>query len=779
MLKTLHLFAISILLACSTALAQQAGLRVVDAQTELPISVAVLADDAGLALANSNEAGLLPADPKGAYVLAPGYKAHKLAAKEVLIRLQPLAYALQEVVATGLRPQTFALTDVSITGSKGIAPLGNPQAANLGQDVPYLVQQTPSAVTTSDAGTGIGYTGLRVRGSDATRTNVTLDGVPVNDAESQGTFWVNMPDLASSVGQVTVVRGVGSSSNGPGAFGASLMLQLRKPSDTAFVTVDNSAGSFGTRRHSVQLGTGRFGKGFTAEARLSRVSSQGYIDRASADMYSYLAVLRYQGKNGFTARLLTTQGHERTYQAWYGVPKDSLATNRTFNSAGTDFGQRPTPYGNETDNYGQTYWQLHLNQPLGQGWRLGGALFYTRGGGYFEQYKVRNPLAWYGLPGNDTADLVRRRWLANHYYGATATLRYDSGQHSFTLGTLASTYVGASFGRIIWGQGAALPYPDFEYHRSPSLKREASAFAKYSYTLPMGLQLYADVQVRGIDYRISGIENELQAVDFKRTFLFVNPKAAVGYDLGPGGQLSLSAAVAHREPTRATFLAPSGGQPRPERLVDYELSHRGIFGNLTTEATLFYMDYYDQLVQTGELNDVGFVLFKNVARSYRRGVELQARYKLQSNLFASGSVSVSANRLKAYSDTLLGADGNPQVVTYRNATLAYSPGTTAQGCLTWLPIKGAEVTLLGRYVGQQYLDNSQSKDLSLPAYGVADLRLAYELPKAGPFRTVRASVQINNVLNARYSNNGYTYLGTAYVFPQAPRHFLAGLTLGL
>lgn len=764
----------------------QTILRLLDAATGSPIEVATVADLEGKPLEQAATDGRVTLPSGAAFVLAPGYRAYRLTGKEgSTVRLSPLSANLPEVVAEGIRPQTFSLTDVTLTGSRGVAKLGQGQSANLGQDIPYLIQQTPSAVTTSDAGTGVGYTSLRIRGSDATRTNVTLDGVPVNDAESQATYWVDLPDLASSVSNVTVVRGVGSSTSGPGAFGAGVLLQTRQPSDTAFITADNSGGSFGTRRHSFQVGTGRFGKGFSAEARLSRIASNGYVDRATADLYSYLGVVRYRSERGFTARLLHTSGHERTYQSWNGVEKAQADTNPTFNSCGTDYGQKAVPHKNEVDDYRQDYWQLHVGSPLGRGWRVGAALFYTFGQGYYEQYKVGADVASYGLPpapGDTvtTTDLVRRRWLRNHYYGLTGTLQYDTGRHSFTFGTLASRYDGQNFGRIIWAQTQAVPAPDYQYYSGKTLKQEVSAFAKYIYTLPSGLSFYGDAQIRSLNYRISGTDNDGALPNLNKRWLFFNPKAGIGYDAGRAGRISLSAAVAHREPTRTTFTDTRGGtDPRPETLIDYEIGYRTQVGKLRPELTVFYMDYYDQLVQTGQLNDVGNVIFKNVDRSYRAGVELQANYVYSPKLVLGGSVSLSQNRLKVYTDTLSDAGGNPVATTFKDKAIALSPAVTAQGRITWMPVSNLEATLLARYIGRQYLDNTERKDLSLAPYALADFRIAYQLPASGLAHTIRLTFQVNNLTNARYSNNGYVYYNQAYVYPQAGRNFLAGLLISL
>jgi len=758
---------------------QRGGVRVVDALTGQPVATASLIGPQGQVLASATIDGMLPAQPEAGFVLAPGYKTHAISQPiAAVIALTPLTALLPEALAQGMRPATFAKEDVALTGPRGVAPMGQGQAANLGQDIPFLIQQTPSAVATSDAGAGIGYTSVRIRGTDATRTNVTLDGVPVNDAESQGTFWVNLPDLASSLQKVTVVRGVGSSSSGPGAFGAGLLLQTRQPSDTAFVTADNSAGSFGTRRHSLQVGTGKIGPGFSAEARLSRIASDGYIDRAASSLYSYLAVVRYQGARGFAARLLHTSGREQTYQTWYGLDKRQADTARTRNTAGTDFGQRSTPYLNEIDNYRQDYWQLHLSKPLSAGWRLGGALFYTQGQGYYEQYKVQDALFNYGFQFRDSVppptDLVRRRWLRNHYFGATATLQLDTGRHSLVLGGLASRYLGQSFGRIIWGQSPFIPAPDYTYYQSNSTKQEASTFAKYTYTLPGGLSLYADMQLRALNYTLGGTESGNIPVAINRRYVFANPKAGLGYDAGGAGRLFLSVAVAHREPTRTTFTDTRGGKdPRPERLTDYELTYTTRLGAVLPTVTVFYMDYNNQLVQTGQLNDVGNAIFKNIARSYRRGIEAQASYIPTKNWVLSGSVTLSDNRLESYSDTLAAV----VPTTFTRTPIAYSPALTAQGRISWQPFPQAEATLLGRYIGKQYLDNTGTESLSLPAYALADLRLAYQLSTKKYYGLARLTLQINNLTDLRYSNNGYAYAGTAYVFPQAGRNFLAGLLL--
>ncbi len=686
---------------------------------------------------------------------------------------------------------------------------------NFGQDLPYLLDQTPSVVTTSDGGTGIGYTGLRIRGTDPTRVNVTLNGVPVNEAESHSVFFVDLPDLGSSVNSIQVQRGVGTSTNGAGAFGGSVNIETNAVRRKAYADVTNSAGSFGTWRTSISAGTGLMGADsargkFALDARASRIQSEGYADRASARLRSlYLTGTYLTDKTLVRALVLT--GHERTGQAWYGVPIDSVrAGNPTFNPAGLDYADgdgptRATPYGNQIDSYQQDYYQLLVSHQLTPSISLSVTPFWTRGGGYYEEYKVGESFERYGLtPGNiivDSAavtstDVVRRRWLRTNLFGATwaATLAPLGQDWTLTVGGAASGYRGNHFGEVIWARYAAQTENDHRYYDEHTRKSDANAYARATFQPTTHLGVYADAQVRRVSYSLL-TPNEDFGPRLPNTFdfTFFNPKGGLTYTLPADLTAYASVAVAHREPTRTAYTdTPPSRRPTAERLLDYEIGLRRTAGRVQWGINGYLMRYRDQLVFSGKLDDVGNAIPTNVKDSYRAGVELTAAAELlPRRLTLSGNLTASRNRIKNYQDYVSVYDVEfnfvqEAVTTYAETAIALSPELIGAAILEGVAAPGLRVALLGKHVGRQYLDNTETRARSLDPYTVLDARVRYQ--RTVHFlglQEVEAGLLVANVLSERYASNGFTY-GYTYdgarqdfpsVYPQATRNFLASLSL--
>ncbi|MDR2937444.1 MAG: TonB-dependent receptor [Prevotellaceae bacterium] len=707
---------------------------------------------------------------------------------------------IQEVVVTATRADARTPMAYSNVNREEI------EQSNFGQDIPLLLALTPSVIATSDAGTGIGYTGFRVRGTDANRVNVTVNGIPLNEAESHGVFWVNMPDFASSLQDMQIQRGVGTSTNGAAAFGASVNMRTEKIPTKAYGELSSSYGSFSSAKATLKLGSGLVKEHWAFDARLSSISSDGFIDRASVDLQSYFAQGAYI--NGKTVlKLVTFGGSEKTYHAWDGVPGDILATgNRTYNPSGymgTDANGNPLYYDNQTDNYRQTHYQLSLMQELTQDLKLNAALHYTKGKGYYEEYKGDATLAAYGLgaliAGADTiteSDLVRQKHLDNDFYGGVFSFDYKKEKLTASLGGGANYYNGKHFGYATWVKNYALNEnfaPNHEFYRSTGKKLDGNLYLKVNYEIVSRLNLYGDVQYRYIDYRIKGLNDvwdwstgEMQPLDIAQEFNFFNPKAGALYSIGEHSKVFASVAVAHREPNRNNYTdAQVNEMPNPERLIDYELGYKFSSGPLSAGANLYYMQYKDQLVLTGKVNDIGEPLTSNVPRSYRTGVELTLGAKLAPWLQWNGNLSLSKNEIEDYTEHVLVDDGaSPQKEEYYGATpIAYSPAVVA-GSLFSFSHKGFGAGLQSSYVGKQYLDNTGSANRSIDPYFVNNLTLGYTF-RPTFLEEISLHLQVNNIFNHQYETNGWVwaayytnaeggldpYVEKSY-FPQAGTNFM-------
>ncbi|SNY94652.1 iron complex outermembrane recepter protein [Flagellimonas pacifica] len=645
---------------------------------------------------------------------------------------------------------------------------------NLGQDIPVLMNFLPAVVTTSDAGAGIGYTGIRVRGSDATRVNVTINGIPYNDAESQGTFWVNMPDFASSTESLQLQRGVGTSTNGAGAFGASLNLLTDAFSEQAYGRISSSIGSFNTLRNNMKFSTGLMNNHFELSGRLSRITSDGYIDRATSELDGYFLQGTYKDENTLIKALLFG-GHEVTYQAWNGIDAETLRTNRTFNSAGiyTDENGNTQFYEKEEDNYKQDHFQLHWNETINPSWNANIALHYTRGRGFFEQFKEDDDFATYGfepLTVNgeivNTTDLVRRRWLDNDVYGFVTSINHKKENLDLILGGGYNSYKGDHFGEVVWARFASNSNIRDRYYDNNSTKTDFNAYVKANYRLDDKWSVFGDIQYRGVGYEANAADTGL--VD--DTFNFFNPKAGITFDLNPNHNFYFSYAVANREPNRNDY---KNGNPKPERLNDFELGWRYVSPSFQLNANAYYMGYKDQLVLTGELNDVGAPLRENVGDSYRLGLELDANIQLGKQFMLRPNIALSDNKNVDFitqNDDVLQNLGNTHI--------AFSPSIVAGGILAFAPNDNLQVSLLSKYVGEQYMGNIDSEASVLDSYSQTDFNVQYVIEINSFVKNIALTGLVNNILDQDIVSNGADYGGGyIYYYPQAGINFLLGATV--
>jgi iron complex outermembrane receptor protein len=656
---------------------------------------------------------------------------------------------------------------------------------NLGQDLPFILNQTPSVVVNSDAGNGVGYTGIRIRGTDASRINVTLNGVPFNDPESQGTFFVDLPDFSSSIGSIQVQRGVGTSSNGVGAFGASVNISTNEVNLKPYLEFNNSYGSFNTWKNTIKTGSGLIGDHFTTDFRLSKISSDGYIDRANSHLKSFYFSTAYLGKKN-SLRFNLFSGKEKTYQAWYGVSEADLKTNRTINYAGME---RPgEPYDNETDNYKQDHYQLFFNQQLTSRIKFNTGLFYIKGKGYYEQYKADEAYADYGLPepvyGTNVitnTDLIRQLWLDNDFYGNIFSLQYKDNISQFTFGGGWNRYDGNHYGDVVWAEkGLAMPGRWYDLDAN---KNDFSIYFKEQTKIGSLFSVFYDLQYRRVKYDIFGFRYNPDLV-IKSKYNFFNPKAGISFQKNSwSGYLSYSRG--QKEPNRDDFEAGLNQQPKAEKLNDLELGIEKKNNKTSVGITGYYMHYKDQLVLTGKINDVGAYTRTNIPKSYRAGVELVASAEITSWLKADGNFSVSQNKVVDFTEFIDDYDnGGQQIKNYSSGDIAFSPNMIGAATINFIPLKNTELSLLCKYVGKQYLDNTQSEDRKLNAYYTQDARLIYTISK-DCLKELNIIFQANNVFDKLYEPNGYTFsyyyggsLATEnYYFPMAGRNFMVGVNV--
>jgi len=699
--------------------------------------------------------------------------------------------ALDEVVITATKVSKETPVAYSEINRKDL------NKRNDGQGIPYLIAQTPSVIMTSDAGTGIGYSGFRIRGTDANRINITVNGVPVNDAESHTVFWVNMPDFASSVDHIQIQRGVGTSTNGAAAFGATVAMQTQKPELKPYAEYSVSAGSFGTVKNTVKGGTGLLYDHFVFDARYSNIRSDGFIDRASARMSSYFVSAAFYADNTLI-KFQTFGSKEKTYQAWNGVPSYLLDTDRTYNPCGEyeEDGIRKY-YDNQTDNYWQENYHLTASQRFGNFWNMNLTLHYTPGNGYYEDYKGEAKYAAYKLPnyidedGNEVkkTDLVRRKWLDSDFYGAIYSANYRSESLHLTLGAGINNYICDHFGRVMWVKTAqALPSPDYEYYRNRGEKLDYNTYIKANYRFTSSLYGYLDMQYRGIQYSIKGSDDKAgDNVHIDKEWNFFNPKAGLNFQKN-GHNAFASFAIGNREPNRDNFTeAAVNEHPAHETLYDYEAGYSFTHSLFRLGANLYYMDYNNQLILTGKISEIGEALTSNIKDSYRMGIELTAGVTLTSWLNWNGNLTLSRNKIRNFTEYVDNWDNwetGEQDVNYLGTTnIAFSPNVIINSMFDFY-YKDLSASFNSQYVGRQYIDNTSSKDRSIDPYFINSLRVGYTF-KPAFMKEVMLDVTVNNLFNAKYETNAWVY---SYIekgvrkkedgyFTQAGTNAMARLTL--
>ena len=626
---------------------------------------------------------------------------------------------------------------------------------NVGQDLPFLLENTPSVVVHADAGIGVGYTGIRIRGTDATRINFTLNGIPYNDAESMGTFFVNIPDFGSSVNSIQIQRGVGTSTNGAGAFGASVNLMTNEYNPTSYLSLQNTAGSFNSFKNNLVFGSGLIDNKFTIDGRVSSIRSDGFIDRANSDLKSFFLSTTYWGEKS-SLRLNVFSGKEKTYQAWYGVPEEFLKTNRTYNPAGTE--KAGEPYDNQTDNYTQTHYQLFYNKNINSQWKWNTAFYLTTGKGYYEEYKAGVDFLEYNIDvtgkTNIPADLVRRRWLDNNFYGQIAALSYVDSLNDLTIGGGWSVYNGLHFGTLPYLDLRFAP-ADYRYYDNDAIKREMNSYVKWERKLTKRFKSFIDLQYRFVNHEMNGFTKNTD-LEIERKFNFFNPKMGLTYQ-SKNIFYYTSIAVANKEPNRDDFEASATEQPRSEQLVDLETGLEFKRPKYAINANVYYMNYKDQLVLTGKINDVGAYTRTNVPKSYRAGLELQFKYSFNKYFNSSYSITYSQNKIEAFTEYIDDYDQFKQVaIQHKNTNIALSPSLITNRTFNWKPNDKLSVFWTTKYTSEQFLDNTQNKDRKLDAFFINDLNAQWTVMNKRKF-TMLLQVYANNVLDVQYAPNGYTF----------------------
>lgn len=716
-------------------------------------------------------------------------------------KLDSTHVVLDEITVTSIRAHEKSAVSYSNVSSEEI------EKTNLGQDIPYLLSLTPSFVATSDAGTGIGYTGFRIRGTDANRVNVTVNGIPLNDAESHGVFFVNMPDFASSLSSMQVQRGVGTSTNGAAAFGASINMQTEKLNVKPYAEITTTLGSFNTNKNMLKAGTGLIEDHWAFDARLSNVTSDGYIDRASVDLKSYYFAGGYYGEKS-TVKFITFGGSEKTYQAWNGVSLDSLTHNRTYNELGSFVGSdgKENFYDNQTDNYNQIHYQLHWLQQLTSGLNLNMAAHYTKGRGYYEEYKKDRAYAEYGLtPATvngvmlEETDLIRQKWLDNYFAGLTWSLNKISDRYTASLGGALNRYDGDHFGKVIWARNAQNLDISKDWYRSNSVKDDANIYLKTTVELLEKLYFNVDLQYRYIAYTMAGTDdkydednNVMRDVTQTHVFNFFNPKVGLTYSLNQHNDLYASFSMANREPNRNNYTeAGSDEKPVPETLYDFEGGYRYQSPRFSLGANAYYMKYKNQLILTGKISEIGELLTSNIPDSYRYGLELIAGVKITDWLKWDGNLALSRNKILNFTEQDVDVyDADWNWIESRNNDLgttdiAYSPSVVGNSMFSFA-FGNLDCALMSGYVGKQYIDNTSDEDRSIAAYFINNVRAGYSLPLNKGIKSIDFSVLVNNVFNVKYVSNGYVWYSyyldgkrenDLRFFPQAGINVMASVSL--
>ena len=699
--------------------------------------------------------------------------------KKVIDTIQGTKQDLNEVVVESIRVKYSSPISHSNISKAELS------LRNLGQDLPILLNFLPSIITTSDAGNGVGYTGIRIRGVSPQSTNITINGIPFNDPESHGTYWVNLPDFTSSIESLQVQRGVGTSTNGSGAFGASVNILTDAVSQNAYTEISNSVGSYNTFKHTVKFSTGKINDAFELSGRLSKIDSDGYIERAFSDLKSYFLQGSYIHENTFI-KVLTFGGHEKTYQSWFGVTKDQILENRR---------QNPYTYENEIDNYKQDYYQFHWNEKINDRWSTNIGLNYTYGRGYFEQFRENDSVKTYGgivesdMDANGielgTTDLIRRRWLDNNFYFLNASANYKSSKLNMTFSSSYSTYNGDHFGEVIWARKFGKNYSIRDrYYDGNGKKTDFSIFGKGSYLLNNKLEFYGDLQVRNVDYKTTGLTSDLVNMTLDEAYSFFNPKFGLSFKLNSDSIIYGSYSRANREPSRSDY--ESNINIKPEQLNDFELGWRYMKNGLKFNINSYYMLYNEQLVLTGALDDVGTPIRTNSGSSYRIGLEVDSKVNLSNFFTINPNLTLSSNKNK---QTLLPFDG--KIIDFGKTNISFSPEFITSNTVTYRPKDNLRLSLLSKYVGMQYMGNTDSMNSKLDSYFVNDISVSYQINPNRFFKAILISGLVNNIFDVEYVSNGYYYtyddtwsipgqvktLDGAGYYPQATRNLFFGLTL--
>lgn len=763
--------------------------RVVDAQTKEPVANATIKCNAQVVVAN--EKGFFAFSKifaKGKYNVIVASVGYQKLEQSVYVKNQNV------FVETPLEKSEAKLQDLEVSSirandkapfTKTNIPKNEIAALNQGQDLPFLLNQTPSVVVNSDAGNGVGYTGIRIRGTDATRINVTLNGIPYNDAESQGTYFVDLPDFASSLNSIQIQRGVGTSSNGTGAFGATINLSTNELNEKPYTEINNSFGSFNTWKNTVKAGTGLINKHFTVDARLSQITSNGYIERASSNLQSAALSAAYYINKKASLKFNLFTGKEKTYQAWNGIDSAKLATNPTYNYSGTE--KPGTPYDNETDNYKQTHYQLFYNQTINNNLSFNVAAFYTKGLGYYENYKADRKYTNYGIinPAVATTDLIQRQWLDNDFYGQIFSIQYKKHSNTVTFGGSWTDYKGKHYGEVIWAKNGGFEPNQKYYNVGTAKKYERSFYAKMQHNISNSISLFADLQYRFVEHDMPGFKYN-PTLFVNRKFNFINPKLGITYEKN-AWKYYISYALASKEPNRDDFEAGLTNQPKEETLHDFELGVERKTSKYTIGATIYYMLYKNQLVLTGKINDVGSYTRSNVDKSYRTGIELQGSYVFSNWLNVVANITFSKNKIKDFVEYFDDYDNGGQIaIKHTNTDITLSPNITSFGQINFIASKNLTFSLNSKYVGKQYLDNTQNESRILNSYYTQDVKVFYKLNNK-IFKETFLIASLNNVFNKKYQPNGYTfsylYGGSVttenYYFPMAGTNFMLSLNIKL
>jgi len=750
---------------------------------------------------------------KGKYTLVVTFIGYHNFSKELNLNssenldivLEPTSVLTEEVMVSASRAGEKSPVAHTNLGKEDI------KASNVGQDIPYLMNYTPSFVATSDAGNGVGYTGFRIRGTDMNRINVTINGIPMSDAESHATYFVDIPDLASSTENIQIQRGVGNSTNGAGAFGATIDLQTSKLNPIANASYNSSAGSFSTFRNNLTAGTGLIDGKFAVDVSLSKITSAGFIDRGASDLKSFFISAGYFTPTTIL-KFTAFSGFEETYQAWNGVPSvrlhNDLAGMQQYEDNGLYTHEQTQnminsnsrtynlyTYQNQVDHYQQDHYELHFSHKFNPYLNLNAAAFYTYGRGYYEEYETDQKFADYQLAPPvingttiETTDLIRRKWLDNGFYGSVFSLNYKKGNSSLDFGGGANIYDGHHFGKVIWAKIVGDAKYDYEYYRGTGMKKDYNLYARYNVQLSEKLNVTADVQSRYISYDIGGIDADLRNLTQHHNYNFLNPKVGIFYTPGLNQEAHMSFGRANREPNRDNFVDadPAGKQPTFETLNDFEMGYTFRSSNVMLGTNLYYMHYNNQLILTGQINDVGAAIMTNVDKSYREGIEVMAGIKFLKNFNWNGTATISSNKINNFTEYVEDWDnGGLKTNVIGKTNLAFSPQLTASSVLSFTPCKKFEMSLLSNYVGKQYIDNTASEDRKLDAYLVSNLKFDYTISQK-LFKELKLNLLINNIFNEEYESNAWVY---SYLyegkrdkmdgyFPQAGTNFIFSVSVG-